>query len=136
MLCGNARTAATMALFAVLLPGAAVAECRPVAGTIDATVLGGDPVLSGHSAENAGTVSLTLEHDFVTDTRGSLKTTDTAVWTPVPGHAGVFHMATEYAVVGGTGGFADAQGTLRNEGIADTNTGLVTLRYDGEICVN
>jgi len=45
-------------------------------------------------------------------------------------------MATEYRIEGGTGAFADATGTLVNDGIANTNTGLVTLRYAGQVCMN
>lgn len=130
-----------------------MAECRPVAGTIDATVVGGDPVnvlgnvsgdlagstravLTGQSQGDDGKINLTLEHDFVTHGRSSLKTTDSAVWTPVPGQSGIFHMATSYKIDGGTGAFAGATGGLTNDGVADTNTGLVTLRYFGEVCTD
>ncbi len=141
------------ALCLAALPQIALAECRPVAGTIDATVVGGEPVnvlgnvsgdlagatravLTGQAPGENGTLNLTLAHDFVTHARGSLKTTDNAVWTPVPGKDGVFHMATAYTIEGGTGAFAGASGKLLNDGVADTNTGLVTLRYAGEVCVN
>lgn len=145
---------AAIALGVSCLPQlAAAAECRAVAGTIDATVIGGEPVnvlgnvsgdlagatravLTGQTEGENGTLNLKLAHDFVTLNRGSLRTIDTAVWTPVPGQAGVFHMATEYRIEGGTGAFVDATGTLINDGIADTTTGLVTLRYEGEICMN
>ena len=75
-------------------------------------------------------------HDFVTHTQGWLKTADHAVWTPIPGHDGIFLMETEYRIEDGGGTFAGARGTLTNRGIADTTTGLVTLRYQGEICVD
>lgn len=144
--------AAALAL-ASAAPHIAAAACRPVAGTIDATVVGGDPVnvlgnvsgdlagatravLTGQSEDGNGAVNLTLEHDFVTDGRNSLKTTDEAVWTPVPGREGVYHMATSYTITGGTGAFAGATGSLINDGIADTTTGLVTLRYAGEVCTD
>lgn len=139
------------AMFMTVIPQLAFAECRPVAGTIDATVVGGEPVnvlgnvsgdlagatravLTGQSAGADGKVELSLAHDFVTFARGSLKTTDKAVWTPVPGRDGVFHMATTYTIAGGSGVFDGASGELMNDGVADTNTGLVTLRYEGEVC--
>ena len=141
------------AIAITVLPQLALADCRPVAGTIDATVVGGEPVnvlgnvsgdlagatravLTGQSAGDDGKVELDLAHDFVTFGRGSLKTTDKAVWTPVPGQDGVFHMATVYTIDGGTGAFNGASGELMNDGVADTNTGLVTLRYAGEVCTN
>lgn len=146
-------TISLAAICLLALPQVALADCRAVAGTIDATVVGGDPVnvlgnvsgdlagstravLTRQSAGDAGKVNLTLAHDFVTHGRSSLKTTDTAVWTPVPGQDGVFHMATSYAIEGGTGAFEGATGSLINDGIADTNTGLVTLRYSGEVCTD
>ena len=147
------KTILTAAAIAVVAPNIALAACQSVAGTIDATVVGGDPVnvlgnvsgdlagatravVTGQSAGDGDTMLLTLEHDFVTFNRSSLKTSDKTVWTPVPGHAGLFHMATEYTITGGTGAFAGASGSLTNDGIADTNTGLVTLRYAGEVCTD
>jgi len=130
---------------------AAQNNCTAVSGTIAASVVGGDPVtvlgtVSGDlagatraivtSQQNGaeGTVELGLAHDFATDDRSTLKTNDKAVWTPIAGSPGVFHMATKYEVVGGTGRFAGASGQMINQGIADTNTGLVTLSYSGKIC--
>lgn len=143
----------TASLVVALAPHLARAECSPVAGTIDATIVGGEPtnvlgtvagslngatraVVTGQSQADDGTIRLDLAHDFVTRERGSLRTSDSAVWTPIPGHDGVFHMVTDYSIEGGTGNWAGATGSLRNEGIADTVTGLVTLRYEGEICRN
>lgn len=136
-----------------LAGGAALAACDQVAGTIDATVVGGEPlnvlgnvtgdlagatraVVLGQAAAENGRVTLDLAHDFVTFDRGSLTTTDSAVWTPVPGHEGVFHMSTTYTITGGSGAYDGATGQLLNDGIADTTTGLVTLRYAGEVCVD
>ena len=140
-------------LIASLSSGAAFAACMPVAGTIDATVVGGEPlnvlgnvtgdlagatraVVLGQAAGDDGRITLELAHDFVTFNRGSLATTDTAVWTPVPGRDGVFHMSTTYTITGGTGAFDGATGQLVNDGVADTTNGLVTLRYAGEVCVD
>ena len=153
MLQNQSKALSLAVLSLIALPQVALADCLPVAGTIDATVVGGDPVnvlgnvsgdlagstravLTGQSEGDSGKVNLTLEHDFVTHGRNSLKTTDAAVWTPVPGREGVFHMATSYTIEGGTGVFVGASGSLTNDGIADTNTGLVTLRYAGEVCTD
>jgi len=147
------RPAVLIAVCLAAAPQIALAECRTVAGTIDASVVGGDPVnvlgnvggdlagatravVTSQGDGGEGKVTLELAHDFVTHARGSLKTTDSAVWTPVPGREGVFHMATDYTIQGGTGAFDGATGTLINDGVADTNTGLLTLRYAGEVCVD
>ncbi|TCD13819.1 hypothetical protein [Oricola cellulosilytica] len=140
-------------LHLTLAPATASAECRTVAGTIDASVVGGEPVnvlgsvsgdlagatravLLDQSEGKDGVLALSLAHDFVTRSRGTLRTSDTATWTPIPGEDGVFHMMTEYTIQDGAGPLAGATGTLRNDGIADTITGLVTLRYEGELCVD
>lgn len=141
------------ALGLVLSSGTAFAACMPVAGTIDAAVVCGEPlnvlgnvtgdlagatraVVLGQGSGDDGLMTLDFAHDFVTFNRGSLKTTDSAVWTPAPGREGVFHMSTTYSITGGTGAFDGAIGQLVNDGVADTTTGLVTLRYAGEVCVD
>jgi len=148
------RFFAAAALCSACLPQlAAAAGCRSVAGTIDAKVIGGEPVnvlgnvsgdlagatravIRGQTEGEWGKLYLTLAHDFVAHNRGSLKTTETSIWTSIPGRTGVFHMATDYQIDGGTGAFEGAGGNLINDGIVDTNTGFVTLRYSGEICMD
>jgi hypothetical protein len=158
----NCRETDEMATFLSIVPatlaiavagGAAFATCEQVAGSITATIVGGEPlnvlgtvsgdlegatraVVMGQEAGEDGRVALDLTHDFVTLDGSSLKTMDKAVWTPVPGHEGVFHMRTTYTITGGTGTYAAASGELVNEGVAETTTGLVTLRYGGQVCVD
>jgi hypothetical protein len=133
--------------------GAAFAACEQVAGSITAAIVGGEPlnvlgtvsgdlegatraIVLGQAAGEDGRITLDLTHDFVTLDGSSLKTQDNAVWTPVPGHEGVFHTRTTYTITGGTGTYAAASGQLVNDGVADTTTGLVTLRYGGQVCVD
>jgi|GEM_PF-1977094 len=145
--------AATALAGAALSPLPALAQsCMPVSGTIAATVVGSDPVtvlgtvdgdlagatmaiVSSQGEGDEGRIILGLGHAFVTFDRGTLQTNDTAVWTPIPGLAGVFYMSTSYEITGGSGGFAGATGHLMNDGVADTNSGQVTLRYEGEVCL-
>ena len=136
-----------------IAPLSAMAQsCMPVSGTIAATVVGGDPVtvlgtvdgdlagatmaiVSSQAEGDEGRILLGLGHAFVTFDRGTLQTKDSATWTPIPGFAGLFHMSTSYEITGGSGSFAGATGHLINDGVADTNTGQVTLRYEGEVCL-
>ncbi len=125
------------------------ADCIDVNGSISANVVGEGKVLGtvtgdlkGATAatilkqnpQDDGSVKLNLEHAFVTMSRDTLKTRDRATWTPITNKAGVFKMATAYRIMGGTGKYANAKGSMENEGEVDTNTGLVTLKYKGKIC--
>jgi hypothetical protein len=113
-------------------------ECISVSGAIAGNVTGADPVtvLGTVTGDLAGATAATItkQHVFVTNERHSLRTVDKATWIPVPGKSGVFHMSTQYTIQGGTGKFKNAKGTLENHGEADTNRGLVTLGYSGQIC--
>lgn len=125
--------------------------CLPISGGINVTVVGGDPLrvlgpvtgtLAGatqatvlsQAQQDDGTIKLDVTHDFVTDDRSSLTTKDEVIWTPVPGHEGVFRMQTTYTIVSGTGRFAEAHGSFSNHGEVVAGKGLVTLTYGGEIC--
>ena len=125
--------------------------CVNVSGAIAGNVIGSDPVtvlgtvtgdlqgatqavVTKQENQSDGSIKLTLGHVFVTDSRDSIQTSDTALWIPVSGKAGVFHMSTKYTIKGGTGKFKNAEGKLENHGEADTNSGLLTLGYRGKIC--
>lgn len=126
-------------------------NCLPISGGINVTVVGTDPLrvlgpvtgtLAGstqasvlsQTPQDDGTIKLDVTHDFVTDDRSSLTTKDVVIWTPVPGHEGVFRMQTTYTIVSGTGRFAEAHGSFANHGEVAADEGLVTLSYGGEIC--
>ncbi|MBA2669779.1 MAG: hypothetical protein H0U67_05350 [Gemmatimonadetes bacterium] len=133
-------------------PGALHAkDCTPVAGSINASLLGGEPttalgtvtgglagatraIVTSQAAQQDGSVKLVLRHDFVTTDGGVLTTEDVATWHPVPTREGAFLMSTDYTITGGTGRWEGASGTLSNEGVADTESGLLTLRYRGDVC--
>lgn len=135
----------------VTAPAHAQENCLPISGGINVTVVDSDPLrvlgpvtgtLAGatqatvlsQEQQDDGTVRLEVTHDFVTDDRSLLTTEDVVIWTPVPGHEGVFRMQTIYTVVSGSGRFADAHGSFQNHGEVVAGEGLVTLSYGGEIC--
>ncbi len=141
-----------VAVSALAMPVVGRAEepgCIAVSGSITGNITGPGAVLgtvtgglegataatiTEQQGQADGKVQLKLKHVFVTKTRDSLQTTDTATWVPIPGRSGAYQMTTQYTVTGGTGRFANAKGTLENHGEADTNRGLVTLAYSGQIC--
>jgi hypothetical protein len=103
-------------------------------GTVTGNLAGATMATFTATPESNGNLNLVLHHNFVTDSRDSLTTTDTGTLVPVPGLPGVFRMSVNYTITGGTGRFANATGSLQNHGEADLNTGLLTLTYSGQVC--
>jgi hypothetical protein len=159
------RTAAcvvtVVALFGVFTHGSgtptarADASCRHVSGSISANVVTNANVSTGLalgnvtgglagatmatfivSAGSGGDLNLLLHHNFVTNSRDSLNTSDTGTLIPVPGLANFYRMSVNYTITGGTGKFAGATGSLQNHGEADLTSGLLTLTYSGQVCSN
>ena len=143
---------ALIVVFALSLPARADDDhkCSDVSGTIGAnltssstaqgTVTGG---LRGSvtasfttSPEANGSISLSLNHVFVTESGDTLTTQDSGLLVPVSGAPGVYHMTVQYKITGGTGPFSGATGALLNHGEAVLNStpAQLTLRYSGHIC--
>lgn len=79
-----------------------------------------------------GTLALTLEHAITTEAGDLILTSDQAMLTPVEDN--VFLMRQVQTIVGGTGEFAEATGSLQEFGAVDMALGQGVLRYTGEIC--
>ena len=133
-----------------LFPAAFGSSCTKVSGGIVATVPTSDSALGAVTGDleggvratfsatpqSDGSVTLTLHHLFVTEGGDTLQTVDVGTLTPVAGMPGVFRMAVSYTIIGGSGKFAGATGTLANHGEADLTNGQLTLRYKGTVCVS
>ena len=83
-------------------------------------------------------VVATVHHHWVTEAGDTIFLQDaTATAYQVGTLAGVYAVGDDsYTVniIGGTGRFADATGTISTSGVLDVNQGKVVLRYQGEIC--
>jgi hypothetical protein len=151
---GTAVLAVALGLL-VLAGGIRVARadgnCHHVSGSISANVIANSNVglalgtvtggLAGAtmatftaSPGSGGDLNLVLHHNFVTDSRDSLGTSDTGTLIPVPGLSNIYRMSVNYTITGGSGRFTGATGNLQNHGEADLNTGLLTLTYIGQVC--
>lgn len=126
-------------------------ECNPLGGSVmtnlgvvDAnTTLGsatGDlkgavavTILDIQPGDN-GTTVFTVQHHFVTET-GDALFVDKAQATAAPVAPGLFAVVTyPLRIIGGTGRFKGATGTIDNIGEVDLNSGHTVFRYSGQIC--
>lgn len=92
------------------------------------------------SITGAGTSNVVakVHHHWVTEAGDTIFLEDaTANAFQVGTLAGVYGVGDDsytVNVIGGTGRFAGASGTLRNTGVLDTNQGKIVLRYQGTVC--
>lgn len=122
-------------------------QCMPIGGTalaeaIDETHL--VATMSGAFASaNAKIVDqkktetgliLGLEHVFLSQKGGVLRTKDTAVLTAVPGRDQVYLIEFTYNVVESRGEFAGYKGKFNSFGTIKLGEGKVVVRYSGELC--
>ena len=84
--------------------------------------------------ETATGLSLDMEHYFINDKAGLLRTRDKATLTTVPGKHQTYMLEITYDVVEARGTYAGYKGRFRSFGLINLATGKVVLRYNGEIC--
>ena len=122
-------------------------QCMPIGGTglaeaIDEThlvaALSGD--MTGATAEITGQIKtetgliLDMEHHFMSNKNGLLKTKDKATLTAVPGKDQTYMLEINYTVVDSKGIYTDYRGEFHSFGLIKLGKGQVILRYKGEIC--
>lgn len=127
---------------------AAETECKAVGGMaladmIDETNLvaalsgelgGGARAKITEQKETATGLTLNMEHYFINDKGGLLRTMDKATLTTIPGKHKTYMLEIGYDVVDASGTYAGYQGTFQSYGLINLGTGKVVLRYNGEIC--
>lgn len=101
-----------------------------VTGSLQGAVQG---VVTSLASQPSGVLELAINDHFLTHEGFVLETSDKAVLTPA-GAPGVYQQNTRYSVSGGSGRFEHASGVFTSHGETDLNRGLVTSRYEGEIC--
>ena len=107
-------------------------------GTATGDLAGGIGVYIFSITTGANTVVAKVHHHWVTEAGDTIFAEDaTANGFQVGSFSGVYAVANNsYTVniIGGTGRFEGAHGTLYVTGVLDTNQGKVILRYQGTIC--
>lgn len=122
-------------------------QCMPIGGTalaeaIDETSFVAE--MSGAFASaNAKVINQTktdsglvlgLEHTFLNDRGGLLKTKDKAVLTAVPGKEQTYMIEVTYNVVDARGAYTGYKGTFNSFGLIKLGEGKIVIRYSGELC--
>jgi hypothetical protein len=75
-----------------------------------------------------------MEHYFMNDKGGLLRTMDKATLTTVPGKTKTYMLEVDYDVIESRGTYAGYKGRFQSFGLINLATGKVVLRYKGEIC--
>lgn len=148
-------TKTALAVCAVLL-GAAIearadearSDCRKVRGGITETRIPSNDamgrflgnvtgVLNGASTVFITSVNPVTSYDvFVTKSGDMLLAIGAPTRTPVPGEPGEFFTHVDLTVIGGSGKYAEATGTMTFDGVSHTGTvpPTVDLIYKGTVC--
>ncbi len=122
-------------------------ECIPIGGmglaeAIDETHLvaalsgdmtGANAKITGQKKTEMGLI-LEMEHHFMSNKNGLLKTKDKAVLTAVPGQDQTYMLEINYTVVDSKGVYAGYKGEFHSFGLMKLGKGQVILRYKGELC--
>ena len=89
--------------------------------------------ITGQKKTNTGLI-LDMEHYFINDKGGLLKTKDKATLTTVPDKDQTYMLEIAYNVIESRGTYAGYKGKFNSFGLIKLKEGKVILRYSGELC--
>lgn len=126
---------------------ASVKQCKEIGGmglaeAIDETnlvaALSGDMTgaraqILGQTKTSTGLI-LDMEHYFINDKNGLIKTRDKATLTTVPGKDQTYMLEIAYKVMDSRGTYEGYRGSFNSYGLIKLAKGEVILRYKGELC--
>jgi hypothetical protein len=145
----NTKIALMLSLAVIGTAIEARADCKYVRGSIVETRIPSqnDPfgrllgivtgVLNGASTVFITSLNPTASFDvFVTNQGDTLIATGAPTRTPIPGEPGEFATHVELTVIGGSGQYAEATGSMTFDGTSHTGTvpQTVDLVYKGNVC--
>lgn len=84
--------------------------------------------------ETATGLILDMEHYFISNKNGLLKTKDKAILVAIPGQPETYMIEINYHVVESRGIYEGYQGEFHSFGLIKLGQGKVVLRYKGEVC--
>lgn len=136
--CVNVQAEGTAALGLVMLPNGTTG----FGGSWTPISLGGisgqmaSVVLNQHGSGQSqdGAQHLMLQHAFQTPAGDYFLTEDRAVCAPAGPSPATCRVNDVLTIVGGTGIFANATGSLRNHGVIDFGQGMLDFSMRGRVC--
>ncbi|MDI1275849.1 hypothetical protein [Methylobacter sp.] len=122
-------------------------QCMPIGGTglgdamnethfvaaMSGTFTGAHAQVTNRKPTETGLI-LDIEHYFISDKGGFLKTKDKATLTAVPGKDQVYMIEITYNVIEALGAYTGYKGTFNSFGLMKLGEGKVIVRYTGELC--
>jgi len=94
---------------------------------------GANAEITGQKETEIGLI-LDMQHHFISNKNGLIKTKDKATLTAVPGKDQTYMIEINYTVVDSRGVYAGYRGEFHSFGLIKLEKGQVILRYKGELC--
>jgi hypothetical protein len=110
----------------------AVDETNLVAA-LSGDMTGARAQILGQKKTSTGLI-LDMEHYFINDSNGLIRTRDKAVLTSVPGKDQTYMLEINYKIIDSRGTYEGYRGGFSSFGLIKLAKGEVILRYKGEIC--
>ena len=131
----NSKHRHCQAVGGMLMTNLGAVDANTTMGTVTGDLRGavGATILSTETSGN--TLVLHVQHHWVTESGDTLKIDEAKATTIAVNTSGLYAIVTyPVHISGGTGKFAELTGDLNSIGEADLGSGLIVLRYFGQLC--
>ncbi len=133
---GSSPSVAVVSNSCMDIGGMALAEMvndTNAVAAIAGSFTGARAVITSQEETKTG-LKLGMEHYFISDNNGVIKTKDVATLTAVSGKENVYLLEIDYEIEEAKGKFKDYSGGFHSFGAIKLDQGKIVLRYKGEIC--
>ena len=90
--------------------------------------------VTSQQQEGNGAIKLQAYHTYTTNSGDTFTTSDSIVLSPID--PPIYRVDNRALITGGTGVFQDAFGFILDKGTFDTQTGVVSVDFHGQICTS
>ncbi len=116
--------------------GMALAEAMDethLVAALSGEMTGANAEIIGQKKTETGLI-LDMEHYFISNKNGLIKTKDKAILTAVPGEDQTYMLKINYTVIDAKGIYEGYRGEFHSFGLIKLGKGQAVLRYKGELC--